>query len=53
VIVLPAGDVVIDLTKAEFVDSAIIHFLAVGQHLLDRYGRKLTFRSPPRPRRGE
>jgi anti-anti-sigma factor len=48
VIALRAGDVVIDLTEAEFLDTAIVRALAVGEQLLDRRGRRLTFRSPSR-----
>lgn len=44
---LPAGDVVIDRARAELIDSAT-GVSAQGQHLLDRQGRKLTFRSPSR-----
>jgi anti-anti-sigma regulatory factor len=48
VIALPAGDVVIDLADAEFVDRAAVRVMSVGQQLLVRRGRKLTFRSPSR-----
>lgn len=48
VIDLPAGDVVIDLAEAEFVDRAAVRVMSVGQQLLVRRGRKLTFRSPSR-----
>ncbi len=49
VIAMPAGDVVIDLAQAEFIDSATGRILAVAWQLLDRRGRPLTFRSPSRP----
>ena len=42
------GDVVIDLTDTEFVDTAIIRSLMDGQRILARRGRELTFRSPSR-----
>ena len=42
------GDVVIDLAEATFIDTAIVRALATAQQLLDRQGRKLTFRSPSR-----
>jgi anti-anti-sigma regulatory factor len=48
VIALPAGDVVIDLAAAEFIDPAATRVMAVGKQLLVRRGRKLTFRSPSR-----
>ena len=48
VIALRAGDVVIDLAEVKFIDTATVRVLAVGQQLLDRRGRKLTFRSPSR-----
>jgi anti-sigma B factor antagonist len=48
VIARDAGDVVIDLTRTEFVDSAVIRVLAEGQRILARRGRRLTFRSPSR-----
>jgi len=49
VIALPAGDVVIDLAQAEFIDSATVRVLAVAWQWLDRRGRALTFRSPSSP----
>jgi anti-anti-sigma factor len=48
VIALGAGDVVIDLAEVEFIDTATVRALAVGQQSLDGQGRKLTFRSPSR-----
>ena len=47
-IALRTGDVVIDLTESTFVDTAIVRDFADAQQLLDRQGRKLTFRSPSR-----
>ena len=49
VIAFGAGDVVIDLSELEFINSATVRALAVGQRLLERRGRELTLRSPPRP----
>jgi anti-sigma B factor antagonist len=49
VIARDAGDVVIDLTGTEFVDTAIIRALVDGQQILARRGRQLTFRTPSRP----
>jgi anti-anti-sigma factor len=43
-----AGDVVIDLAGAEFIDTGSVRALAVCQQLLERDGRRLTFRSPSR-----
>ena len=43
-----AGDVVIDLAEAEFIDSATARTLAAAQQLLDGQGRKLALRSPSR-----
>jgi anti-sigma B factor antagonist len=43
------GDVVIDLAEATFIDTAAVRVLANGQRMLDRCGRKLTFRSPSPP----
>ena len=40
------GDVVIDLAKATFIDTAIVRALATAQQLLDRQDRVLTIRSP-------
>jgi anti-anti-sigma factor len=48
VIASGAGDVIIDLTKATFIDTATVRSLATAQQLLDDQGRGLTFRSPPR-----
>jgi anti-anti-sigma factor len=48
VIASQAGDVVIDLAEAEFIDTATVRVLAAGLQLLDRQGRKLTIRSPSR-----
>ena len=45
---LGVGDVVIDLGELEFIDCASCRALAVGRQLLDRQGRKMTFRSPSR-----
>ncbi len=42
------GDVVVDLAEVEFIDTAIVRVLAEAQHLLDRQGRVVTFRSPSR-----
>jgi anti-anti-sigma factor len=42
------GDVVIDLTETDFIDSAIGRTLADAQRMLDRQGRQVTFRSPSR-----
>jgi anti-anti-sigma regulatory factor len=39
--------VVIDLAKATLIDTATGRVLATAQQLLDRHGRRLTFRSPP------
>jgi len=43
-----AGDVVIDLADATFVDVAVVRVLATAQQLLDRQARVLTVRSPSR-----
>ena len=43
-----AGDVVIDLAPVTFIDTATVRALAIGQQLLERTGRALTFRSPSR-----
>jgi anti-anti-sigma factor len=48
VIALEDGDVVVDLTEATFIDSAIARALATAQQLLDRQGRILTVRTPSR-----
>ena len=48
VINLYAGDVVVDLAEVEFIDTATMRLLATAQQALDRKGRTLTFRSPPR-----
>jgi anti-anti-sigma factor len=48
VIALRAGDVVIDLAEAEFIDTATARALADCRQLLNRRDRKLTFRSPSR-----
>jgi anti-anti-sigma factor len=45
---LGGGDVVIDLADTTFIDTATVRMLAIGQQLLDRQGRILTFRSPSR-----
>jgi anti-anti-sigma factor len=47
-IAMGTGDVVIDLAELEFIDTAIVRALAMGQRLLGRRGRRLTFRSPSR-----
>jgi anti-anti-sigma factor len=41
-----AADVVIDMSRLEFIDTGAVRVLAAGQQRLDRLGRKLTFRSP-------
>jgi anti-anti-sigma factor len=48
VIALRTGDVVIDLSETEFIDTATVRALAVCKELLARHDRKLTFRSPSR-----
>jgi anti-anti-sigma factor len=48
VIASQAGDVVIDLAEAEFIDTATVRVLAAALQLLDRQGRELTVRSPSR-----
>jgi anti-anti-sigma factor len=48
VIALPSGDVVIDLAEAKFIDTVTVRVFAASQQMLDRHGRKLTFRSPSR-----
>jgi anti-anti-sigma regulatory factor len=48
VIASQSGDVVIDMAEAEFIDTATVRVLAVGQQLLADRGRRLTFRSPSR-----
>ena len=48
VIAWRVGDVVIDLSEATFIDTAIIRALAVANELLERSGRRITFRSPSR-----
>ena len=48
VVASEAGDVVIDLAETTFIDTAAGRVLATGHQLLDRDGRKLTFRSPSR-----
>jgi len=48
VIASGAGDVVIDLTRATFIDTATVRVLATTQRLLDHQGRNLAFRSPSR-----
>jgi anti-sigma B factor antagonist len=47
-IALGAGDVVIDLAEASFIDTASVRALALSRELLDRDGRRVTFRSPSR-----
>ncbi len=42
------GDVVIDLTDTDFIDTAISRTLADAQQMLDLQGRRVTFRSPSR-----
>ena len=46
VIAFDAGDVVIDLAEVDFVDTAIGRAFSVCRQLLERRGRKVTFRSP-------
>jgi len=46
VIASGTGDVVVDLSGAPFIDTAIGRALAVGCQLLSRGGRTLSFRSP-------
>jgi anti-anti-sigma factor len=48
VIVKRCGDVVIDLANLEFIDSASVRVLTACKRMLDREGRRLTFRSPSR-----
>jgi len=48
VIVRRCGDVVIDLAKLEFIDSASVRVLTACKRILDREGRRLTLRSPSR-----
>ena len=48
VIASGAGDVVVDLAEVTFIDTAGVRALATAQQLLDRGGRRLTFRSPSR-----
>ena len=48
VVALGAGDVVIDLVETQFIDCGSVRSLAVCRRLMDRQGRKLTFRSPSR-----
>lgn len=43
-----AGEVVIDLAEATFVDIAVVRVLATAQQLLVRQDRILTVRSPSR-----
>jgi anti-anti-sigma factor len=43
-----SGDVVVDLADATFIDTAAVRVLATAQQVLDRAGRRLTFRSPSR-----
>jgi anti-anti-sigma regulatory factor len=40
------GDVVVDLAEADSIDTASFFTLAAAARLLDRNGRRLTFRSP-------
>jgi anti-anti-sigma factor len=42
------GDVVIDLAKATFIDTAIVRVLATAQQLLHRQDRILVVRAPSR-----
>ena len=46
VIASGAGDVVIDLAEADFIDTATVRAFADAQHLLDCRGRRLSFVSP-------
>src|SRR5579862_2907683 len=48
VVASAAGDVVIDLGAATFIDIATARVLATAQQLLDDQDRELTFRSPSR-----
>jgi anti-sigma B factor antagonist len=48
VIASGTGDVIIDLTKVTFIDTATVRAFATAQQSLDGQGRGLTFRSPPR-----
>ena len=48
VIATGSGDVVVDLAAVTFIDTATGRSLAIGQRLLDRTGRILTFRCPSR-----
>ena len=47
-IATPGGDVVIDLSETEFIDTATVHTFAVAVKLFGDRGRTLTFRSPSR-----
>jgi anti-anti-sigma regulatory factor len=40
------GNVVVDLSEADFIDTASYFTLAAAARLLDRKDRQLTFRSP-------
>ena len=48
VIATGSGDVVVDLAAVTLIDTATGRSFAIGQRLLDRTGRTLTFRSPSR-----
>jgi anti-anti-sigma regulatory factor len=48
VIAVGAGDVVIDLAEAKFIDTATGRVLATARQLLDDQDRRLTFRSAAR-----
>ena len=48
VIAVGAGDVVIDLAQATFIDTATGRVLATARQLLDDQDRRLTFRSAAR-----
>jgi anti-anti-sigma factor len=48
VIASSRGDVVIDLSETDFIDTAIVRAFADGQQFLHSLGRRLTFRSPSR-----
>jgi anti-anti-sigma factor len=48
VVACAAGDVIVDLAGAVFIDSATTRTLAVLRELLERQDRRLTLRSPSR-----
>ena len=48
VIASRAGNVVVDLSQLEFVDTATVRVIATAHHLLASQGRTLAVRSPSR-----